>query len=204
MHQSSNKLGLLQLNGCLPFDILTSKYIGACAQCMDDEGSHWTLTPHDHPKQRRCFSCHAPNVIALGDIRFIRTGVDDGDQFDADQSKISKAMLKRKKKNDVQLTVGQPLPDKGSCDHYRKSKRWFRFPCCSRLYPCDVCHDKEEDHMYELARRHVCGQCSREQAITPQCICGHVFERSHSRFWEGGEGTRSKVLMSRKVTKKKK
>ncbi|KAG2223792.1 hypothetical protein INT45_001926 [Circinella minor] len=197
MHQSSNKLGLLQLNGCLPFDILTSKYIGACVQCMDDD-SAWTLTPHDHPKHSRCFECHTSHVVTLGDFRFIRTGVDDGDQFEADQSKISKAMLKRKKKKEAPLTVGEPLPDKGTCDHYRKSKRWFRFPCCSRLYPCDVCHDKQEDHIFEMARRHVCGQCSREQAIAPECTCGHVFERSHSRFWEGGEGTRSKALMSRK------
>ncbi|KAI9271573.1 hypothetical protein BDA99DRAFT_500427 [Phascolomyces articulosus] len=200
MHQNSNKLGLLQVSGCLPFDILASKYVGTCIQCMEDEMT-MTLTPHDHPSTFRCFGCHTSITMALGDFRFIRVGQEDGERFEGNQSLVSKAVMKRKKKNGdtIQLVVGQSLPDKGTCEHYRKSKRWFRFPCCSRLYACDACHDKNEDHVYELARRHVCGLCSREQAISPMCTCGHVFERGpHSHFWEGGEGTRSKVLMSRK------
>lgn len=28
------------------------------------------------------------------------------------------------------MTVGQPLPDSGTCKHYRHSYRWLRFPCC--------------------------------------------------------------------------
>ena len=38
------------------------------------------------------------------------------------------------------VKLGQPLPRNGACDHYTKSMRWLRFPCCGRAYPCDVCH----------------------------------------------------------------
>ncbi|KAI9498200.1 hypothetical protein BDB00DRAFT_867846 [Zychaea mexicana] len=201
MHQSSNKLGLLQMSGCLAFDILPSWYTGICITCMGDE-TNVELTMHGRPVTLGCFGCTTKATMALGDFRFIRVGQDDGERFEANEGLVSKAVLKRKKnKNsqDVALVVGQPLPNKGTCEHYRKSKRWFRFPCCSRLYPCDACHDKGEEHVYEMARRHVCGVCSREQAIAAVCSCGHEFERgAHGHFWEGGEGTRSRALMSRK------
>lgn len=41
-----------------------------------------------------------------------------------------------------------------------------RFPCCGRLYPCDLCHDeKEDDHDMKYASRMVCGFCSKEQVL---------------------------------------
>lgn len=38
-----------------------------------------------------------------------------------------------------------------------------RFPCCGRAYPCDVCHDEDQDHPMELATRMICGYCAKEQ-----------------------------------------
>ncbi|KAI8149743.1 hypothetical protein BJV82DRAFT_549862 [Fennellomyces sp. T-0311] len=201
MHQNSNKLGLLQVSGCTPFDIMPSTYIGACAACMEEPPNGFHLAPHEYPVTKNCFGCHTPLTMGLGDFRFIQVGQDNGERFEANEAQVAKAVMKRKKKRKEQaLVVGESLPQQGTCEHYHKSKRWFRFPCCSKLYPCDVCHDSNEDHVYELARRHVCGICSREQAIKPTCVCGYEFERSHGnrRFWEGGLGTRSVTLMSRK------
>lgn len=31
--------------------------------------------------------------------------------------------------------LGTPLPDNGTCKHYKKSFRWLRFPCCGRVSP---------------------------------------------------------------------
>lgn len=39
----------------------------------------------------------------------------------------------------------------------------IRFPCCGRAYPCDVCHDENQDHPMELATRMICGYCAKEQ-----------------------------------------
>ena len=38
-----------------------------------------------------------------------------------------------------------------------------RFPCCSKCFACDVCHDESEDHEMKFATRMVCGFCSKEQ-----------------------------------------
>lgn len=89
------------------------------------------------------------------------------------------------------MQKGKPLPEKGTCKHYKQSHRWLRchhlvwimlidlrggahcqiftalivsrFPCCGRSYPCDVCHDEDQDHPMELATRMICGYCAKEQ-----------------------------------------
>lgn len=41
------------------------------------------------------------------------------------------------------LTKGKktgPLPDNGTCQHAKRSFRWFRF-ACGGAYPCDTCHE---------------------------------------------------------------
>ena len=73
---------------------------------------------------------------------------------------------KKKKVKDPALAgirVGNPLPDQGTCKHYRKSTRWFRFPCCSRVFPCDTCHEENNKDGHEMLRanRMLCGFCSR-------------------------------------------
>ncbi|ORZ02687.1 hypothetical protein BCR43DRAFT_481997 [Syncephalastrum racemosum] len=201
MHENATTLGLLQARNCVPFDILPSQFLGTCARCMEDIQSPVLLAPHDAPRTLSCFGCHAHMTVALGEYSLVNIG-QPGESLMPDEAQLSKAVLKKKKKRDEMiLKVGEPLPNQGICSHYRKSKRWFRFPCCSKLYACDICHDSHEDHHpSELARRHVCGLCSREQPIKPECICGNEFDRSHQKgaFWEGGQGVRNKTLMSRK------
>lgn len=36
---------------------------------------------------------------------------------------------------------GESLPKNGACSHYKHSYRFFRFPCCGKAFPCDICHD---------------------------------------------------------------
>ncbi|RKP33796.1 CHY zinc finger-domain-containing protein, partial [Dimargaris cristalligena] len=97
------------------------------------------------------------------------------------------------------------LPKKGTCKHYGKSYRWFRFPCCGKLYPCDTCHDAQETgHPAQMARRVMCGLCSEEQPYRGDVeicrSCGGTFAKgSDGRpYWEGGKGMRDKSKMSRK------
>ena len=37
--------------------------------------------------------------------------------------------------------TGTPLANKGACKHFKKSYRYFRFPCCGRAFACPVCHE---------------------------------------------------------------
>ena len=127
-----------------------------------------------------------------------------------EQLPLKKKLLRQQAKNgglNFELKVGEPLPRKGACDHYKKSRRWFRFPCCSKIYPCHLCHDeKEADHGSEFAKRMVCGHCSREQTVSDKpCVCGESPVKSahgSGAFWEGGEGMRDKIRMSHKDPKK--
>ncbi|KAI7901731.1 uncharacterized protein BX663DRAFT_513864 [Cokeromyces recurvatus] len=201
VHQGALSIGLVQLAGCTAYDILPSAYIGTCGSCMADMSTAIRLSPHDPPRTIRCFSCHAKMTCSLGDYRFIKIGSEGGERLKASEQQVMK-LKKKKKSREEHLTIGESLPDQGTCPHYRKSKRWFRFSCCNKLYPCDICHDSKEDHISDMAKRHVCGLCSREQNIVSgkPCICGHEFEKAPQKgaFWEGGKGVRNKVTMSRK------
>jgi len=86
------------------------------------------------------------------------------------------------------------------------SYRWFRFPCCGKVFPCDVCHDEAEDHEFEYAKRMICGLCSREQPFSSKsCVCGNeMVKRYGSGFWEGGTGVRDKFKMNKKDPRKRK
>lgn len=202
VHQGALSVGLLQLAGCTPYDILPSAYIGTCGSCMADMASTVRLSPHDPPRTLNCFSCHAKMTCGLGDYKFVKIGSEGGERLIANEEQVMKLKKKKKSREDP-LTIGEPLPDQGTCSHYRKSKRWFRFSCCNKLYPCDICHDGHEDHSYDYAKKHVCGLCSREQTIVSgkPCVCGHEFEKAPQKqaFWEGGKGVRNKSVMSRKV-----
>merc|ERR1712060_455136 len=105
----------------------------------------------------------------------------------------------RRHERELGVRVGQPLPHQGACKHFMKSYRWLRFPCCGRAFPCPECHDDQMDHEHEFAKRMLCGLCSHEQPFSKdKCIhCGAAQSRSKSAFWEGGEGCRNRVRMSK-------
>ena len=75
---------------------------------------------------------------------------------------VAPARCKKPPKNPA-IREGCPLPEFGTCRHYKHSYRWLRFPCCGKAYPCDVCHDKKEDHEMTFANRMICGYCCKEQ-----------------------------------------
>ncbi|KAF9998037.1 hypothetical protein BGZ80_000731 [Entomortierella chlamydospora] len=160
-----------------------------------------------------CRKCHARMTFSMeGEVKFVK--LSPGDLMKANSAALEqlplKSKLARKNKNglDFELKVGEPLPRKGACDHYKKSRRWFRFPCCSKIYPCHICHDEKESdsHEFEYAKRMVCGHCSREQNVSDKpCICGERPVKTSGgsgEFWEGGQGMRDKTRMSRKDPKK--
>jgi uncharacterized CHY-type Zn-finger protein len=146
-----------------------------------------------------CRNCHRRMSFRIYETKFLRVA--------SHASGVPLAPRKRKQKENLGIVAGTPLPDFGICSHYRKSRRWFRFSCCGKVYPCDRCHDEQADpkHPNEHANRMLCGFCSREQNFRPEdCgACGHILTgRRGGGFWEGGKGTRDKVKMSRKDPRK--
>lgn len=167
-------LGFLNLRNCRFVCFNPAAYQFNCDKCsMNYETDELGI---GSAFRLKCYGCSADMLLKIIGIRFIQ------------------------QKKDT-LKAGQPLPDKGTCKHYKKSYRWFRFPCCSSLYPCDICHDEESGHAHQMANKMVCGLCSREQGVNNTCECGMSLKKS-AKFWEGGKGSRNKATMSRKDSKK--
>ena len=104
------------------------------------------------------------------------------------------------KKFDKIIQEGKELPDFGACKHYRYSLRWFRFSCCNKIFPCDICHDEASDHNNEFAKTILCGFCACEQSSSNKLCqkCGKMFSKSEGgkKFWEGGKGCRDPKFMN--------
>jgi hypothetical protein len=149
-----------------------------------------------------CRGCHAKLCIGFADVRI--QSLDPAPSSSATH-KASKGGNKKNSK-EFELVPGTPLPDKGVCEHYKRSTRWLRFPCCGKAHACDICHEKSGDGCTPgtWANRMICGLCSVEQAYSNKaCKCGATFGHGASKtHWEGGAGCRDKTRMSNKDSKK--
>ncbi|KAJ2847263.1 hypothetical protein IWW36_003943, partial [Coemansia brasiliensis] len=130
MFTGTTTLGYLDCSGCTPFELLPSKFTLSCDPC--------TMSQDEKPADTAgsvgiasvstfsCRSCFARLSILLQEPQFVRlqSGVKLGGSSGAAQ--ISKAIANRKKKPSrqeelLQLGVvpGQPLPNNGTCKHFR-------------------------------------------------------------------------------------
>ncbi|GAO46918.1 hypothetical protein G7K_1136-t1 [Saitoella complicata NRRL Y-17804] len=200
VHENSNRLGYLDLDGCTIFDMLPSNFTVTCAECDIAAPSGVRNLVKGDASSIFCHKCHTRLTVHLKDVRFRKIGAGGAELTGGLALKARK-----EKKQNLGITVGTALPDKGACKHYRKSYRWFRFPCCKKVFACDTCHDELSGHPHVFATRQICGFCSREQVYTPDkpCIaCGRGMKSRRTRFWEGGEGMRDQRKMSRKDPRK--
>lgn len=194
IHQHSNRAGLIDMGGCTIADLLQSTFTPTCSECSKPAAGINAV--RGDSKSNICRECHTRFNFNLPEVKFLR--VSPG-------SLVPSAITGRKKREKLGLQAGEELPARGTCKHYRKSHRWFRFSCCGRVHPCDKCHDETEGHINEWASRMICGFCSREQryAVEACGFCGRsVIGKRGRGFWEGGQGTRDRRLMNRKDGKK--
>ncbi|XP_026221686.1 znF_C3H1 and zf-CHY domain-containing protein [Anabas testudineus] len=193
LHHYSDVLGYLDLHNASPTDLVLQDcvLIVGCLNCSQ-EGPVQDL-PYGQTKEFNCEHCHNKLSILAESTKF---------QY------IQPRVIKRdsgaatyKAFRDPAVQKGKPLPEKGTCKHFKQSHRWLRFPCCGRAYPCDACHDEDQDHPMELATRMLCGYCAKEQPYgngKPCISCGSMMTRgTRSSHWEGGLGCRNKSKMSR-------
>lgn len=200
VHANSIKAGHLELNACTISDMLVSTFTPTCAECsMAYPTPPGVTAVRGDSALAVCRHCHRRMSFRIHETKFLRVAVH--------ASGVPLPPRKRKQKENLGIVAGTPLPNFGICSHYRKSRRWFRFSCCGKVYPCDRCHDEQADpkHPNEHANRMLCGLCSREQNYRPEdCgVCGGMLiGKRGGGFWEGGKGTRDKTKMSRKDPRK--
>ncbi|KAF1984903.1 hypothetical protein K402DRAFT_395274 [Aulographum hederae CBS 113979] len=197
MHVNSVRAGYLDLDGCTVVDLLPSNFIPTCSDCSTPFPAPGLVSVRGESSMASCRECHQRMSFRIPEVKFLFVS--------AAAVRASRAPPRKKAKEKLGIVAGQELPKRGRCSHYSKSYRWFRFSCCSKVFPCDKCHDQVSDHPNEHANRMICGYCSREQHYRPEdCgICHSVLVGKKGRgFWEGGKGTRDKVRMSRKDPRK--
>lgn len=198
VHAANNKLGELELQNILLADNLPSCFRITCLNCNSIFNDKNLAIGKSH--QNNCRDCH--KLLSYKIERLEVKSFTMISNFDLEKTKETKG--KKLKNVGDGITRGLPLPKNGSCKHY-KSKRWQRFPCCHKLYPCHQCHDLDADHSAEWANRMVCGYCSVEQAMGDECSkCGKELAvvKQSTAHWEGGQGKRDVSTMSKKDNKK--
>ncbi|KAL7749784.1 hypothetical protein RI367_004660 [Sorochytrium milnesiophthora] len=225
LHPTSLNLGTVSTVNCAVLDVLLasggSTFTPTCGGCTTAFASGYKGTSalsRGLPVTLVCRECHTRMTVCIDTVRFVKIG--GGGQASnnrGDDDGVNGLRLKKKKRTKEDgIVPGQPLPKEGRCKHYGKSYRWFRFPCCSRAFPCDICHregsaDNPRCHEAVLANRMVCGFCSKEQPLPRHqastdvtCSFCHASlnKRQASGFWEGGKGTRDKARMSNKERRK--
>ncbi|KAI9178893.1 hypothetical protein H9P43_005555 [Blastocladiella emersonii ATCC 22665] len=206
MHASHPLVGYASLlNGTL-LDLLPSSFAVTCGNCSTGsaDSAFRRVARSATPARHNCRKCHKAVSMTVDGVRFLRVG---SGGLVTGGAPLAIAKKKRRSPADEGIVPGQPLPRSGRCAHYSKSYRWFRFPCCGRAYPCDVCHENEkpDDHAMVRANRMVCGHCSKEQPFSqaPCAFChASLVAKPSSGFWEGGKGTRDTSRMSTKEKKK--
>ncbi|XP_076588210.1 uncharacterized protein LOC143321641 [Chaetodon auriga] len=194
LHHYSDVLGYLDLHNATSADLVLQEcdLIVGCLSCSQD--CPVQNLSYGQTKEFNCEHCHSKLSILADSTRF---------QYIQPRANKtgSSAFAVNYKIRDPAVQKGKPLPEKGACKHYKQSHRWLRFPCCGRAYPCDVCHDEDQDHPMELATRMICGYCAKEQSYSngkPCISCGSMMTKgTRTSHWEGGLGCRNKVKMSR-------
>ncbi|XP_014885804.1 uncharacterized protein LOC106946154 [Poecilia latipinna] len=194
IHHYSDVLGYLDLQNATASDLVLQDcdLTVGCLSCSEEIPVESVF--YGQTKEFNCENCHSKLSILAESTRF---------QYiqPRSSSKTGPSGVSYKTIRDPAVQKGKPLPDKGTCKHFKQSHRWLRFPCCGRAYACDVCHDENQDHPMELATRMICGFCAKEQPFgngKPCVSCGSMMTRgTHTSHWEGGLGCRNKVKMSR-------
>ena len=206
IHMNSSAMGYLDVDCAIPFDVLPSNFKITCVSCDKETRLHDIMLGQKY--ERPCFYCHVKQRFMAEGFRFDRL-IPSAISTPSVLVKSSTPKKKAYHRQELGLRLGQPLENFGTCEHYGKSYRWLRFPCCGKAYPCDVCHEKKKTDGHEmlLANRMICGFCSKEQAYSQKpCVsCGKSLAgSSSSRFWEGGKGCRDMSRLSKKDPKKHK
>lgn len=198
IHQFSSVVGYLDMDGCQAFDLIFQdcRLAVTCLGCSKQTRINGLVT--GQMIDGWCQACNARFKLATESVKFsqfVPSGIDTTNKV------VEVPSIKTKKPpKDPAIREGCPLPEFGTCKHYKHSYRWLRFPCCGKAYPCDICHDKKEDHEMILATRMICGHCCKEQNYSgsrPCIACKQHLTKIRSAHWEGGTGCRDKIAMSK-------
>jgi hypothetical protein len=85
-----------------------------------------------------CFQCHKKIEYKYDQILFMETNTLLTESGGKVTGFVEQRMKKLGKEDGLvhSLTLGQPLPMNGACQHQKKINKWLRYPCCGKMYSC--------------------------------------------------------------------
>jgi hypothetical protein len=209
MHSENGALGYLDCVNCRVVDTTAALLLATCFECF----ASCRLPPFvaNRTLEKTCEQCHNKLACRLPALTLTEltpaatVGRDREEEVDPIERDLQAF---RRRVPERAITPGQPLPDLGKCKHFRKSRRWLRFSCCGKAFPCPTCHEQSGCPAAVcgvMASRMICGQCSREQNFgNGLCLfCAfNMVKSSSGQHWQGGEGGRDRATLSKKDRKK--
>jgi len=198
IHASSNTVGTIVGELCHPYEMVTSDCWVSCFACGSTSLAR--SVGAGFAKSSECGACFRTTRFSVEAATILGPAAALWRRVAAGEAERTAARAAaRERRAQEGIVGGTPLPKQGTCKHYGKSYRWFRFPCCKKAYPCEKCHDEVADHEVEWANRMICGYCSKEQIFSnkPCMGCGAAQFKARTSHWEGGKGTRDQTVMSR-------
>ena len=172
-HEASTTLGWLDCVNCAVTDCTGALLLVTCAAC--DTLSRLPTFVRHRRLHKTCENgtCSAKMVFSSGlqltqltEPRIEGGATRGRSSGQTDVLEADLQAFRRRSVKDQPIKEGMPLPDLGKCKHFKKSRRWLRFSCCGKAYPCPTCHELggcPAAVFGIMANRMICGQCSREQ-----------------------------------------
>jgi hypothetical protein len=127
VHEMNNTLASCKVAGCRPVDLLPSLMAGQCAECSAVTSLRGVQV--GRPATRNCPHCHRQLSVLISYVSIVPWGppgagagggARGAGRAGGDGSRDSR----QRGSGQERLVPGQPLPDYGTCKHYRHSHRW--------------------------------------------------------------------------------
>jgi len=121
-------IGYIDLEGCIPFDFLPSNFVIQCDKCNTDQPAiNGVKRSQDNDIFcKKCFNHMVLNINLIKYVKFAQTEkLDDEGLPSATRIKLKK---KKEKEQSLGIILGQPLPNRGICEHYKKILPLVPFP----------------------------------------------------------------------------
>lgn len=108
---------------CAPLDVVfqSSPLTVTCLNCSSEVVSQGFFL--GQPKDVYCRRCHCKITLTAAGLRFFQHQQSDITEKADTVTVVGSAS---RKQADMLLKDGQPLPEYGICQHYKKSHRWLR------------------------------------------------------------------------------
>jgi len=204
VHAASECFGYLNVANCSLAQIGASTFRAFCSHCMG--GS--VLLKNVQPGRRAeasCALCFSKIAVQIEQVPV--NNIIGGTSVKG--KKRSKNSQKSHQPRNAPRNAKIVIENNGACEHFKKSFRLLRFPCCGKAFPCPLCHALSGcPSTSRLATRQICGFCGHESPANdkpcPSCGKKTNGKGGSGGHWNAGRGQRDASSLSSKDKRKNK